>query len=62
MEIASNRYGWDAHAGEVKLPNLPSVPDLDGRGESRYIICVEGEFVLPEDGKYDFIDYDSEGS
>jgi len=28
----------------MSLPNIEPVRDLDGRGVSRYIICIEGEF------------------
>lgn len=39
--ILGIQYGGDG-SRTFALPNLPKVPDTDGRGESRYIICING--------------------
>ncbi|WP_107671394.1 tail fiber protein [Cyanothece sp. BG0011] len=41
--IIGDRYG-SSDGRYFELPNLEPVPDKDGRGVSRYIICVEGEY------------------
>lgn len=41
--VIGDRYG-SLENKTFELPNLEPVPDKDGRGVSRYIICVEGEF------------------
>lgn len=39
---------WDTYGGDGRttfaLPNLPVVKDIDGKGESHYIICLSGEY------------------
>ena len=42
--IIGQNYGGSG--AKFELPNLAPVPDIDGRGASRYIICVQGEFPL----------------
>lgn len=43
LAVIGDRYGsWDGRTFE--LPNLQPVTDIDGRGVSKYIICVQGEF------------------
>ena len=46
--VIGARYGsWENNTFE--LPNLEPVQDKDGRGVSRYIICLEGEFPRKPD-------------
>ncbi len=46
--ILGDKYGgdwsgnWDTATFE--LPRMADVPDSDGLGASRYIICVDGDF------------------
>lgn len=42
--IIGTSFGETNNWDEYSLPNLPPVKDVDGVGESRYIICVEGEY------------------
>jgi len=42
--VIEDNYGWGYGTGKVSLPNIDPVTDKDGKGTSRYIICVEGEF------------------
>lgn len=42
--VTGNRYGGSYDGSSYELPNLEPVTDKDGRGVSRYIICLEGEF------------------
>lgn len=39
--ILGTTFGGDG-VQTFALPNLPIVPDTDGKGESRYIICLYG--------------------
>ncbi|AUT01883.1 phage tail protein [Nostoc sp. CENA543] len=41
FSILGNNFGGDG-VRNFALPNLPVVVDTDGKGESRYIICLEG--------------------
>ena len=44
--ILGDKYGGDG-LDNFALPNMAPVPDTDGRGESRYLICVEGDYPSP---------------
>ena len=44
--ILGEEYGGDG-MDMFALPNIAPVPDVDGRGESIYIICTEGEYPAP---------------
>ena len=44
--IMGQQYGGDG-LDMFALPNMAPVRDADGRGESRYIICVEGNYPVP---------------
>lgn len=39
--ILGTTYGGNGTT-TFALPNLPTVKDVDGKGESQYIICLEG--------------------
>lgn len=41
FSILGNQYGGNGTT-HFALPNLTPLPDLDGKGESIYIVCVEG--------------------
>lgn len=41
--VLGNNYGGDGYT-TFALPNLPTVVDTDGKGVSRYIICLQGYF------------------
>lgn len=43
FSILWDRYGGDGN-NTFALPNLPTVKDVDGKGESKYIICLEGYY------------------
>ena len=42
IAIIGQQYGGSGN--KFALPNLAPVPDIDGRGVSRYIICLQGDF------------------
>ncbi len=45
LYVIEDNYGWSYYGEDkVHLPNMEPVIDKDHRGESRYIICIEGEF------------------
>jgi microcystin-dependent protein len=39
------QYGGDG-INNFALPNLPTVKDTDGKGESKYIICLNGLYPM----------------
>lgn len=41
--VLGPEYGGDG-VTNFALPNIAPLPDSDGRGESIYIVCVDGEF------------------
>lgn len=43
--ILGTRYGGDG-SRTFALPNLPTVKDTDGRGESKYMIALEGLYPM----------------
>jgi len=43
FSILGTMYGGDGRTS-FALPNMNSVPDSDGKGESHYIICTHGIF------------------
>jgi len=45
--ILRTKYGGDGFKS-FALPKLPTVKDVDGDGESRYIICLEGIYPFRE--------------
>ncbi|MGK7930494.1 MAG: phage tail protein [Microcystaceae cyanobacterium] len=42
--VIQDNYGWTPGTSKIHLPNIDPVIDKDGKGTSRYIICIEGEF------------------
>jgi len=45
FSILGYKYGGDERS-RFALPNLPKVPDTDGRGESKYMIALQGLYPI----------------
>lgn len=45
--VIGDTYGSYSRGGNFELPNIDSVKDKDGRGESKYIICIDGDYPIP---------------
>lgn len=48
FSILGTQYGGDGRTN-FALPNLPTVKDVDGQGESRYIVALQGLYPMRND-------------